>query len=86
MASSCPVQAGISILYVLVVTQFHAAQSVYDLLQASELDLCHMIDFLSGQLLYLADQGLFADQLSHGIDLHVLVVHVHQGVAWNGNQ
>lgn len=86
MASRLPVQSGIGILNILVIAQFDTAQGVHHVLQTAELDLCHMIDFLAGDLLDVAYQSLLARNQRHRIDFHVLVIDVHERIAGNGNQ
>lgn len=68
MASRLPVQSGIGILNILVIAQFDTAQGVHHVLQTAELDLCHMIDFLAGDLLNVAYQSLLARNQRHRID------------------
>ena len=70
----------------MVVAQFDPAKRVHDLDQATKLDQRDMVDLLSGDVLDLVDQLLAAIQLGDGIDLHVLLIDLHQGIARNGNQ
>ena len=86
MAAGGPIQTRIRIVHILVVAQFDPAKRVHDLDQATKLDQRDMVDLLSGDVLDLVDQLLAAIQLGDGIDLHILLINLHQGIARNGNQ
>ena len=86
VAASRPLQSGIGIIDVIVKAQVHATQGIHDPHHAGETDERHMVHRDAGHPLHSLDKLGVAVVLRDGIDLHVLPIHGHIGVAGDGDE